>query len=125
MPNTGKLSRAILNCKGGVMARVLKWIAITLAVVVIVPLVLLIIINLFDEDLDPRAATYGEPRAATIPEAENAYFAMIALNASDGTDGLAYARAWHKEVKTAALEKRKEKLPESKRAKRLPVCDPR
>jgi len=107
------------------MARALKWIAITLAVVVVVPLVLLIIINLFDEDLDPRAAAYGEPRAATIPEAENAYFAMIALNASDGADGIAYARAWHKEVKTAAQEKRKEKLPESKRAKRQPICDPR
>lgn len=107
------------------MTRVLKWIAITLAVLVVLPLVLLIIINLFDEDLDPRAAAYGEPLAATVPEAENAYFALIALSAPDGADGLAYARAWQNEVKAAALEKRKEKLPESKRAKRPAVCDPR
>src|SRR5262245_51580724 len=107
------------------MVKALKWIAITLGVIVVAPLALLIIVNLFDEDLDPKAAAYGEPRAATIPETENAYFAMIALNASDGADGLAYARAWHNEVKAAAQEKRKEKLPESKRAKRQPVCDPR
>ncbi len=107
------------------MKRVLKWIAITLGVVVVLPLALLIIINLFDEDLDSRAAAYGEPRAATVPAAENAYFALIALNASDGADGMAYARAWHNEVKTAALEKRKEKLPQSKRAKRPALCDPR
>ena len=107
------------------MKRVLKGIAVVLAVMVLLPLALLIIINLFDEDLDPKAAAYGEPRAATVPAAENAYFAMIAVSAPDGADGMAYARAWHNEVKAAALEKRKEKLPESKRAKRPVVCDPR
>ena len=107
------------------MKKVLKWVAITLAVVVLLPLLLLVAINLIDEDLEPKAAAYGEPRAATVPEAENAYFAVLALNASDGVDSMAYARAWQGEVKAAALEKRKEKLPESKRAKRPPLCEPR
>jgi hypothetical protein len=105
--------------------KVLKWVAITLAVIVLLPLLLLVAINLFDEDLDPKAATYGEPRAATVPEAENAYYALIALKASDGADGMAYARAWHNEVSAAAKEKRSEKLPASKRAQRPKLCDSR
>ncbi len=107
------------------MKKVLKWILITLVALIVVPLVLLVVINLFDEDLDPKAASYGEPRAATVPEAENAYFALVGLDASDGADGMAYARAWQNEVKAAALEKRKEKFVFPKRAKRPPVCDPR
>jgi hypothetical protein len=107
------------------MKKVLKWIAITLAAVVLLPLLLLVAINLFDEDLDPKAAAYGETRAASVPAAENAYVALIALNASDGADSVAYARAWLAEVKAAAAEKRKEKLPESKRAKRPALCEPR
>jgi hypothetical protein len=105
--------------------KVIKWVAITLAAAVLLPVLLLVAINLFDEDLDPKAAAYGEPRAASVPATENAYFALIALNASDGADSMAYARAWQGEVKAAAVEKRKEKLPDSKRAKRPALCEPR
>ena len=93
--------------------------------IIVLPIAVLVLVNLLDEDLDPRAAAYGAPRAASVPEAENAYYAMLAMNASDGADGIAYARAWLNEVKAAASENRKEKLPESPRAKRPELCDSR
>ncbi len=96
-----------------------------LIAIVVIPIAVLILINFFDEDLDPKAAAYGAPRAASVPDAENAYFAMIAMNAADGADGIAYARAWHNEVKAAANENRKENLPEPTRAKRPVLCDSR
>ena len=48
----------------------------------------LIVVNAFDEKPDPEIASYGEPRPPGVPEAENGYYALLALNADDGADGM-------------------------------------
>jgi len=105
--------------------KALTWLGIALAVLVAAPLLVLIAINLPDEDLAPEAAAYGEPRAPSVPEAENGHYALLALNASDGADAMAYARAWIAEARSAAREDRPEKPPATQRAQRPTLCDPR
>ncbi len=103
------------------MKAIFKWTAIAVAAVFFA----FIAINFLDEDLDPRAVAYGKPRAPAISDAENGYYAMLAMGASDGSDGMAHARAWLAEVRAAAREGRAARLPESKQAKRPELCDPR
>lgn len=98
----------------------LKWLGIGIATVVLVVMV----INLFDESLDPRAAAYGKPRPATVPEMENGYFAMLALDAPQGADGMAYARAWLDEARAAAQERRRPVRPPREQVKRPEPCEP-
>ena len=105
------------------MKKLLKWMAIVLLVLVVVPLAAFIAINAFDETLTPLAATYGEPRAPAVPAAENGYYAVIALAAPEGADGALYARAWLDEARAAASANRAEKHPEVKAAKRPVICD--
>ncbi len=105
------------------MKKALKWLGIFVLLLVVLPAVVVIAINAFDEKLDPAFATYGEPRATTIPEAENGYYALLALNAGDGADGAAYAKAWVAEARAAAKENRTEKQATPKRAKRPELCD--
>jgi len=105
------------------MKKFLKWTAIVLAVLVVAPLAVVIAINAFDESLTPQAASYGEPRSPTVPGDGNGYYALLALSAPDGADGLAYARAWVDEARAAAGANRAEKRPAEKRAKRPPTCD--
>lgn len=105
------------------MARVLKGILLGLLVLIGVPLVALIAINAFDESLTPQAARYGEPRPPAVPDAENGYYALLAIAAGDGEDGAAYAMAWVAEARSAAQENRMELRPEVKRAKRPDLCD--
>lgn len=105
------------------MKKVLKWISLVVLVLVVLPLVVVIVINAFDDKLDPAVAAYGEPRAVTVPEAENGYYAMLAMSASDGADGMAHAKAWIAEARAAAKENRVEKQAEPKRAKRPDLCD--
>jgi hypothetical protein len=105
------------------MKKFLKWTAIVLAVLVVAPLAVVIAINAFDESLTPQAASYGEPRAPAVPAQENGYYAMIALSAPDGADGIPYARAWVDEARAAASANRPEKHPDVKRAKRPVTCD--
>ena len=82
-----------------------------------------IAINAIDEPLDAQAAAMGEPRAASVPAAQNGYLAVIAMAAGDGADGEAYAFAWLAEARAAARENRAEKKPEATRAERPPLCD--
>ncbi len=105
------------------MKKALKWIGITILLLVVVPLVVVIAVNAFDEPLDPKAASYGDARAPGVPEAENGYYALLALSADDGSDGAAYAKAWVAEARAAAKDNRVEKRAEPKRAKRPAVCD--
>jgi hypothetical protein len=107
------------------MRKALIWLGIAFAALVAVPLLVLIAINLPDEDLAPEAAAYGVPGAPSVPEAENGHYALLALNASDGEDAMAYARAWVDEARSAAREDRAEKLPATRRAQRPALCDPR
>ncbi len=107
------------------MRKALTRLGIALAVLLAAPLLLVIAINLPDEDLAPEAAAYGTPRAPSVPEAENGHYALLALNASDGADAMAYARAWIAEARSAAREDRAEKLPATRRAQRPALCDPR
>ncbi len=105
------------------MKKVLKWIALLVLVLVVIPLAVVLAINAVDETLDPKAAALGEPRASTLPEADNGYFALLAMGAADGADAAAYAKAWLAEARAAAKENRAEKRPEVKRAKRPEICD--
>ncbi|MEQ1774175.1 MAG: hypothetical protein ABL891_10385 [Burkholderiales bacterium] len=105
------------------MKKVLKWIAIAVLLLVVLPVAVVIAINLFDDKIDPQAAALGEPRASAIPETENGYFAVLAIGAPDGADAAAYARAWIAEARAAAKENRAEKRDDVKRAKRPDMCD--
>ena len=91
---------------GFVMKKTLWWLGIAFVALVAAPLLVLIAINLPDEDLTPEAAAYAAPRAPSVPEAENGHYALLALNASDGADAMAYARAWVAEARSAARERR-------------------
>jgi hypothetical protein len=103
--------------------RALKWILVALPVLVVLPLAAWIAVNAFDENLMPEAARYGEPRAPGVPDAENGYYALLALAAGDGEDGMAYAKAWLAEARAAAKDNRLERRPAAKRAKRPDLCD--
>jgi hypothetical protein len=105
-------------------AIIMKKIYWGLTLLIGLPLLAIVAINAFDEKLDPRAAAWGEPRKTAVPEAENAYYALVAMGAPDGGDGPAYARAWLAEARTAAKEKRNETQPVVKRASRPDVCKP-
>src|SRR5689334_18038413 len=105
------------------MSRAGKWIAIAVLVLVVLPLAVLLGINAFDETLTTQAASYGEPRSPSVPGAENGYFALLALGAPDGADGILYARAWLDEARAAALANRVEKRAPENRAKRPIPCD--
>ncbi len=103
--------------------RVLKWTVIVLLALVGLPLAAILAINAFDESLTPEAARYGEPRAPSVPDMENGYYALLALAAGDGEDGMAYAKAWVAEARAAAKENRPEKPLGAKRAQRPDLCD--
>ncbi len=105
------------------MKKALKVVGSALLLLVVFPLAAWIGWNVFDDKLDPRAAAYGAPRAVSVPEAENGYYAAIAMNAPDGADGIEYAKAWVAERRAAAKKNRAEKLPAAKRAKRPIMCD--
>ena len=100
------------------------------AIVVLLAIVAVVAINAFDDQPDPKAAAAGEPRAPRVPDAQNGYFALLAMGADDGADeagGAAYAKAWLDEARAATREKRIEKRSPAKRAKhaeRAELCDP-
>ena len=102
------------------MKSAVKWIGIAIGVVVLG----LVALNSFDQDLDPRAAAYGKPRPAGVPDPENGYFAMLAMDASDGADGMAYANAWLAEARASARDGRRPQPPPRKQVKRPELCDP-
>ena len=90
----------------------------------LVALIVVVAINQFDETLDPQAAAWGEPRPATVPEAENGYYALLGLGAPLDADPAAFARAWMAEARAAAKENRMEKsLAKNHPARPLP-CNP-
>lgn len=102
----------------------MKKMLLGLALLVALPLIAIVAYNQIDEQLDPKAAAWGEPRAATVPETDNGYYALIALGAPDGSDGMAYARAWVAEARVAAKENRNEHHAAVQRATRAPICEP-
>jgi len=107
------------------MRKSLTWLGIAFVALIVAPLLVLIAINLPDEDLAPEAAAYGVPRAPSVPEAENGHYALLALNASDAADAMAYARAWVAEARSAARENRAESFPATRRSQRPALCDAR
>ena len=105
------------------MGKLIKAITLAIVVLVALPLVVVIGVNAFDENPTPQAASYGEARAPAVPGAENGYYALLGLGASDGADGILHARAWLDETRAAARANRAEKRPAEKRAERPIVCD--
>jgi hypothetical protein len=105
------------------MRRFLKWLALLVLVLVVVPLAFVLAVNAFDEPLSPQAASYGEPRSPVVPGDENGYYALIGLGAPDGADAILYARGWMDEARAAARGKRAAKRPADNRAKRPIPCD--
>lgn len=102
--------------------RFLRWYwLLPMAVLLLAAGVLLV--NAIDVPLSAEAAAMGEPRAAKVAEADNAYLAAIGMGAPDGADSLTYARAWLAEARAAARENRPEKQAEAKRAQRPALCD--
>lgn len=84
---------------------------------------MVLIANAIDAPLEVKAAAMGEPRAAGVAEASNAYLAAIGMGADDGADSLAFARAWLAEARAAARDGRPEKQREARRAQRPALCD--
>ena len=105
------------------MRKLIKATALTLLVLVVLPLAVLIAVNAFDESPTPQAASYGEPRTPAVGEPENGYYALLGLGAPDGADAILYARAWVEEARAAAKANRPEKRPSEARAKRPVLCD--
>ena len=105
------------------MKTLLKAVAAAFVVLIVLPLAVLIGVNAVDETLTPQAARYGEPRSPAVPGDENGYYALLALGAPDGADGIVYARAWLHEARAAAMANRAERRPTAKRAKRPLTCD--
>jgi len=105
------------------MKKVLKAVAVVVLALIVLPLAVVIGVNAFDETLTSQAARYGEPRSPAVPVDGNGYYALLALGAPDGADGIAYARAWLEEARAAAIANRAEKRPAEKRAKRPLTCD--
>ena len=104
------------------MKKILRWLLVPLILIALL-LSVVIGINCFDESLNDNAATMGGPRAAGVAEAQNGYIAVIAMGAGDGSDGMAYAKAWLDEARMAAREHRTENKLEVKRAERPALCD--
>ncbi len=104
------------------MKRFLRWYWL-LPIMIVLLAVIVLIVNAIDAPLDTRAAAMGEPRAASVAEADNAYLAAIGMGADDGADSLAFARAWLAEARAAARDGRPEKQGEAKRAQRPALCD--
>ncbi len=107
--------------------RLAKKIWFGIAALIVLPLAAILLINAFDEKLDPKLETYGMPRAPKVADAENGYYALIGLSAPDGADTVAYAKAWVAEARAAAKENRLENRGNDgdKRAKRPALCDVR
>jgi hypothetical protein len=105
------------------MKKLIKGIAIAIVTLIVLPIAAVLAINAFDESLTPRAESYGEPRAPAVPGTENGYYALLALGAPEGADGITYARAWLDESRAAAKAGRLEKRPPDQRAKRPIPCD--
>ena len=59
--------------------KALKWVAVVLIALFVLPLALLFAVNAFDASLTPEAARYGETRAPGVPDAENGYYALLAV----------------------------------------------
>ena len=106
------------------MQKTLKWMGIAALVLVVLPLGVVIAINAFDEKPNPWTASLGVFKPSAVPEAENAYVALIAMAAGDGADGAAYAREWLAEERAAARERRAPAKIVVKRARRPEICDP-
>jgi hypothetical protein len=105
------------------MKKVLKACLIVFLALVMLPLAVLLGVNAFDEELTPQAAGYGAPRSPVVPGTENGYYALLALGAPDGADGIMYARAWIDEARAAARGQRLEKRQAENRSKRPIPCD--
>jgi len=99
----------------------LKWAGVSIATVFLA----FIAINLFDEGLDPQAAMFGKPRPPKVPDSENGYIALLAMDASDGAVGIAYANTWLDEARAAARDGRRPSRTVSEQAKRPDLCDSR
>lgn len=95
-----------------------------IAMALLVLIVAIVAINAFDDKLDPKAAAAGEPRSPRVQDAQNGYFALLALGADDGTNSAVYAKAWLDEARAAARENRVEKRSPAKRTERPELCDP-
>jgi hypothetical protein len=102
----------------------LKWAAISLLVLLLVPLAVWIGWNAFDETLDPLALAFGAPRASALADADNGYIAAIGMNAPDGASTFAFGQAWLARERAAA---RQGQTPQSGPATRLKgqvLCNP-
>ena len=106
------------------MKKALKWTGMAILLLVVLPLVVVIAINAFDDTLDARAAAAGEPRAASVPEADNGYIAYLGSMASDGADSIAHGRAQLAEMRAAGRDNREAMPVTVKRAKRPDLCEP-
>ena len=106
------------------MKKMILWALGLLLLLPVVGFIAVVAINQFDEPLDPQAAAWGQPRPASVPEAENGYYALLGLGAPLDADPAAFARAWLAEARAAAKENRVEKSLSGARTERALPCDP-
>jgi hypothetical protein len=102
----------------------LKWLGMSLGVLLVAPLTVWIGWNSFDEALDARAVAYGAPQESKVADSENGYFAAIGMDAPVGTSTVAFGQAWVTERRATAREGRAQKLPEPRRASGQVQCNP-
>jgi hypothetical protein len=84
----------------GIALKALKWIAI----VGCTALAIVVVINLHDEELTPEAQALAEFHRPTIPDAQNAYLALVGFDAPSGGDPIATGAQMVKEFDAAAAD---------------------
>ena len=83
------------------MKKALKRIAITLALIVGIPLLVLVVANLRDEALDPAAAAFISTERPRLPDEQNAYYHLAGFAAAPAENPHAAGRTWLVQVHSA------------------------
>lgn len=79
-----------LRISTGSIFRLLKW----LVIVAVVIFSILVVINARDEALDPGIASFTSDPRPPVPDAENAFFTLLAFDAPEEMDAHAEGVAW-------------------------------
>lgn len=77
--------------------RLIKWLLGLIGI----PLIAVLAINAFDEDLTPEIAELLKPMASGVPDKDNAYYVLIGLDAPSGVAPYAFGRQWVEKMMAA------------------------
>lgn len=86
------------------MKKALKWLAVAHLALIVIPLAVLLLANLRDEELTPAAAAFLQTERSSVPDEQNAFYYLVGFNAPLAEHPHAAGRAWLAAV-NAAQEK--------------------